>query len=320
MRKLLTLILMFSLICGTNTENSSALWWSAQPITKANICEEKNKCGLYKNLDCAISYMKKMLPIKSYEELRDIGKNCEYRLYLWDYSRVQEFPRVMSQELEINQNGFTINAGAKNITKEIGGLFGIDKALSNEVLLKFLSDTKYKTLSEDQLTKLIADIISEARRDENPANTIGLLGGVAGSAAGAAFAVKVLALATGGALGGAVIGFLGIGGLCRSAVSWWKDSDRDKKMKQHWIEIQNYASSLEQLLDRIKNEDWREADSVLAEMDFTPDSYKAVVAMINSDVEYTDKLKRRFAQKFKDLAGNLTLIVDRNKPWRENTK
>ena len=80
------------------------------------------------------------------------------------------------------------------------------------------------------------------------------------------------------------------------------------------------SSSLEQLLDRIKNEDWREADSVLAEMDFTPDSYKAVVAMINSDVEYTDKLKRRFAQKFKDLAGNLTLIVDRNKPWRENTK
>lgn len=319
-KKLLALTLMFSLICGTNTKMSSALWWRQEPITKANICEEKNKCGEYKNLDCAISYMKKMLPTKRYEELRDIGKNCEHRLYLWDYSRVQEFPTVMSQGLEINQNSFAINAGAKNITKEIGGLFGIDKALSKEVLLKFLSDSKYNTLSEDQLANLITDIISEAMRDENPSKTLGFLGGVAGSAAGAAFAVKVLTLATAGTLGCAVIGFLGVGGLCHSAVSWWKDSDRDKKMKKHWVEIQNYASSLEQLLDRIKNGDWQEADSVLAEMDFTPDSYKAVVAMINSDIEYPDKLKRHFAQKFKDLGGNLTQIVKRNKPWRENTK
>ena len=117
-----------------------------------------------------------------------------------------------------------------------------------------------------------------------------------------------------------MIGFLGIGGLCRSAVSWWKDSDRDKKMKKHWMEIQNYASSLEKLLDKVKNGDWQEADSVLAQMDFAPDSYKAVVAMINSSVEYLDKLKRRFAQIFNDLKGNLTQIVNQTKPRREHTE
>ena len=40
-KKLLTFALLFSLIYGKNTEDSSALWWNKDSATKANICEEK---------------------------------------------------------------------------------------------------------------------------------------------------------------------------------------------------------------------------------------------------------------------------------------
>ena len=67
----------------------------------------KNKCGEYYDVDCAIAYIKKMLPLTGYKEISEVGKKCEYRLYLWDYNKVTRFPNIMLQELRKNQEVFT---------------------------------------------------------------------------------------------------------------------------------------------------------------------------------------------------------------------
>ena len=70
----------------------------------------------------------------------------------------------------------------------------------------------------------------------------------------------------------------------------------------------------------INNENWRNADSVLAQMNCDIDSYKTVVSMINSNIVYSDKSKCLFAETFKKLKNNMTRIVNQNRQWKEHTE
>ncbi len=320
LKRLLTLTLIFSLVCGTNTEMSSAWWWKEESQNPANTCEKMNKCGQYKDVDCAISALKEALPVANYKELNEIGQKCEYNVHMWTYTGLESFPVIMRRLLENAQRGYVLNQAVKNITKEIGGLFGTDEISSTEIFLKWIKDSEYCDLDDEQISQLIKEFIEKINTDKGSSNTAGVVGGILGAAGGWGCAAKLLALAVGGTVTMTVVGAVAVGGLCHSAMSWWRGSNEEKQMKKHWIEVQNYASTMEQLLTHIKKGNWRFADSVLALMNFDPNFYKAVVTMVNSEIEYSAKSKKDFNKKFKELENILVSMVNKNKKVKkENT-
>lgn len=126
-----------------------------------------------------------------------------------------------------------------------------------------------------------------------------------------------MAVAVGGTVGLAALGFVGVGGLCKFAVDWWKISDKNEKMKAQQIEIQNYSSALEQLLRNLKEGKWRYADSVLAQLNFDPNFYKSVVTMVNSDIKYSKQEKKEFVNKFNAIELRLEKMANRAKQKKE---
>ena len=270
-----------------------------------------NSCGSLENLNCAVSYLKKLLPVTSFQQMDEVGKKCEYKVFLWDYISVGEFPRNIGRLLNDAQKGYIRADAAGNVTNEIGGLFKIDADASTEVLLKILKDNEYVKLSEVQLDEMIRNIISDIDCEKSAANIGGLVGGLIGAVAGAGFA-KLLAYAALGTFGSLAIGAVGLGGICYSAVSWWNSSNRNKQIETHRIEIENYADALKQLLGHVQKGNWKYADSVLAQLNFDPKDYGTSVTMTNSGIKYSKLLEKEFNKKFKDLENDLTKMVGKN--------
>ena len=321
MKKLLTLILMFLLICGTNTENSSALWWSNEKTqSPADACEKLNKCGRYREIDCAISDLKESLATTDYKELNEVGQKCEYSIYMWTYRGLDTFPTIMNRLLEEAQRGYVLNQAVKNITKGIGGLFKTDETSSVEILLKWIKDSEYCTLDDNQISQLIKEFLKKLDTDKSSSNTAGIIAGILGAGGGWGLAAKLLTLATGGTITVTVVAAVALGGLGHSAMSWWRGSKEEKQMRKHWIEVQNYASTIEQLLTHIKNGDWKFSDSVLAQLNFDSDFYKAVVTMVDSNIEYSTETKKNFERKFKKLAETLNEIINNKNATKERTQ
>lgn len=331
-KKILVFSLIFTLLCSNNV-NADASWFKRdQENNIENICEKKNKCGEIEDLDCAINYLKSALVATGYNEFTQVGKKCEYNLHMWDYNHLHNFPKEIGELLKDAQNGYLQNSAVVNATNEISGLFNIDKNLSRKVLLKFLVDSEYNNLSEKQLDELITNIIQDMMEDYGASNTVGFAGGVAGgiaagsigykvlvagSIAAKTLTTKVMAVAVGGTAGLAALGFIGIGGLCKFAVDWWKISNKNEEMKTQQIKIKNYSSALEQLLTNLRKGKWKNADSVLAQLNFDPNFYKAVVTMVNSDIKYSEQEKIEFKKDFKDIESELEEMINKNKPKKE---
>lgn len=315
LKRLLTLTLVFSLVCGTNTEMSSAWWWKEESQNPANTCEKMNKCGQYKDINCAIAEGKNLLQARNnYIRYDKVGQNCEYDLRFWDYVQIGRFSNLMSKELQKAKEDVAFNEILRNVTASIKSIFYTDDEISEKIALYWAANSRFVNLNQKNINveKTAKDKKNNKMKWTGGIGAIGLIG--SGIAAWcfppAGFAMLGHVLLTGGA---AVAGGAVTAGITDAAISTVQSSNEFKESRKSLIEVRNYASVIEDMLYHIEKGNWKAADSILAQINSDPKSYEGIVSMLKSKIDYSKDEKNEFKNCFKALGLKLKDILDKHK-------
>lgn len=102
MKKLLALAIVFSLFYGIKNETSLAWFWSKEFQSTVNTCDKMNKCGQYKDINCAIGEGIEILKAKLDNNVyfRKAGQNCKYDLRIWNDLNLKSFYFSMGTDLQ----------------------------------------------------------------------------------------------------------------------------------------------------------------------------------------------------------------------------
>ena len=312
LKKLSTFSLAVTLLFSNNIIIAHASWfkeWSTDSIE--NTCEKINKCGRYKDVNCAIDAAQTLLRAKNRHYIRfdKVGQNCEYELRFWDYLAIVDFSNNVGGSLQAAKQGLAINEVLKNITAGVKSIFDTNDDMSEKITSYWYSQSKFTNLSLEQLKDVFA---AQAREDQSRKITwtsvMGVVGLVGADVAGwffppAGIAVGWHYLLAGGA---AVIGGGTSAGIADAVVDWFQVSSRSKKADEDLIKVKNYASVIESLLTNIESGNWKYADSVLAQVNSDPEAYEGVVNMLSSKINYSKDEKSEFEGRF----NKLKLILD----------
>ena len=317
LKKLLILTLMFSLIYGMNTDMSSALCWRKENLqSPENVCEKINKCGQYKDINCAIAEGIEILKAKldNNVDFRKAGQNCEYDLRIWNYLSLKDFYLSMGTDLQRAKEGVAFNEILRNVTSSIKSIFDTDDEISEKIALYWSANSRFINLNRENINveKTAKDKKNNKKKWTGGIGTIGLIG--AGIAAWcfppAGIAVLGHALLTGvsAATGGVVTAVI-----TDAVMSTVQSSNEFKESQKSLIGVRNYASVIESLLNHVENGDWEQADSVLAKINSAPETYGGVVSMLNSQISYSREQKAAFEKMFKKLEDKLKNILNIHK-------
>ena len=282
LKKLSTFSLAVTLLFSNNII-AHASWfkeWSTDNIE--NTCEKINKCGRYKDVNCAIDAAQALLRAKNrhYVRLDKVGQNCEYELRFWDYLAIADFLNNVGGSLQAAKQGLAINEVLKNITAGVKSIFDTNDDMSEKITYYWYSQSKFTNFSLEQL-------LAQAREDQSRKITwasvmMGAVGLVAAGGAGLLFQLAGI------------------------AVDLFQVSSRSKKTDEDLIKVKNYASVIESLLTNIESGNWKYADSVLAQVNSDPEAYEGVVNMLSSKINYSKDEKSEFEGRF----NKLKLILD----------
>ncbi|MDQ5983468.1 MAG: hypothetical protein RUMPE_00487 [Eubacteriales bacterium SKADARSKE-1] len=313
LKKCISLVLSLIMLSGIGSMGASALSWPWGENEKVDICDQRNEAGGYLDLDCAKA--NGVLTIRSdpYDiwQKEKVGKEAEYTLQLWPYNILSNFVSFFNELLFNARTEQEIALARQKAIQEVMFSFGLRREMAEEVVKGIVDNLKLGKLSKEKYLKDVTDKVREDTSSISSWGVVGVLiaGGIAAVVSLAcppAAATVGLSVAAKSALSASAAVVGGVAGSAFSASS--KASDQAKISQTKKIEVSNYISAIEQILACIKNDCWKDRNTMYIRFCSNPEKYYSFVSFLKLDMKDGDNYME-YSKSFTNLGNQLPDIL-----------
>ncbi|MDQ5983008.1 MAG: hypothetical protein RUMPE_00002 [Eubacteriales bacterium SKADARSKE-1] len=311
LKKCISLVLSLIMLSGIGSMGASALSlpWSEKEKVDIDICDQRNEAGGYFDLDCAESAG--IRDIRKFSDklkkIENVGPNAEYTLHFWPYETLVKFATQFKKDLFNADKSREYGASREKAVQEIMYSFGLRRATAEEVANRLISQLNLSKAKSDSIANGVRDdAISVKKWSFVGAIALALGGGALSvfcppvAAVAASAAVKAGIVAGGAAVGGS------IGGIFSASA---RSSEHAKDALSSEIDVDNYVSAIEQVLDYIKKDSWKDKDIIYIEFSSNPKKYYANACFRKINV-LNEKGYEYYSKQIEELKSKLPEILN----------